>query len=87
MTDYEIQQLQLSQQILDKLGQIQVNVISVTDSVYELSEKVSHLSDQADLTHITMYSIGVYISIGVISSMLCAALIMFLVGYKVSRGS
>lgn len=124
MTDYELLQLDLSQQIADKLDllqteaalqnqliadkldllQVDVSAISqtVTSSVYdesvqfdgqvlvdqnqEIIDHLTHLSGQADLGHQTIYSIGVYVMSATVSIILCAAILMFLLGYKVTRG-
>lgn len=100
MTEYELQQLQLSQQTIDKLTLHQSEMVNlhstVSQSVYntdvlinqqkDILAHLSHLSDQNDLMHQTIYSIGLYVTSLTVSVILCAALLMFLVGYKVSRG-
>lgn len=100
MTEYELQQLQLSQQMLDKLTESNSKLLdlheTVSENVYatenleyamqDISDQITHLSNQLDLTHETIYSIGHYDSVTTVCMILTTALLMFLIGYKVARG-
>jgi len=96
MSEFELQQLQDNQQIINGLNGLNEGINTVSQSVYEiqdmqqqvshLSDQVSHLSDQLDLSHQTVYSLGQYASTMTILLILCAGCLLFLIGHKVVKG-
>lgn len=89
MSEFEIQQLQDNQQIINSMKGLHEGLTSVSQSVYEiqdLKQQVSHLSDQLDLSHQTVYTLGQYVSTLTVVTILCAACLMFLIGHKVVKG-
>lgn len=85
MTDYEIQQLQLSQQISDKLTIVNSNLDQLNQTVSQSVYVQNHISGQMDLLNHSVYVANNYLLfIGVNVALIAAVLMFFLGKYVVS---
>lgn len=100
MTEFELLQLELNQQQLEKLNDLNANIIdlqqTVSGNVYEsemtnihleeLIKQTGHLANQLDLIHHTIWVQSNYLMYMTICLGLLAILIMFLTGFLLTKG-